>query len=177
LWLLILAAAVSALAIAGLVTGIALLSGFAPIALTLVAWFLCFKLFSRDRAPWEHTRVAIVLLIALFAYAILGISLHTDGAALAIVSLYLGYVAWRATGTYADSATRIEDSDDDDDRSHRVAGKRELRADELKQDNPLATFAALLLAVFLMLIVVSPLMHHFFPWYWRVVTTLFLGWF
>ncbi len=159
------------LAVAGVVTGIASLSGFAPIAFTLAVWFLCCKLFALDRAPWEQTRVAIVLLIACFSYTILGASLDRHGAALAVVSLYLGYIAWRETRKYADPAYNANNDEDKDEKSHQGDGNDDLRWEGLHSANPLGMFAALLLAIFLMIIVVSPLMGHFFPRYWDSVTT------
>lgn len=168
-WLLVVAVA---MAIAGIVAGIAFLTGFAPIALTLAAWLLCCKLFARDRPPWEQTRVAVVLLTGCFSYAILGASFHVrGGAAVAAVSLYLAYIVWRGTRKYADPAST------DDESVHEAAGIRAPRTtDGQNETNPLGTLAALLLALFLMIIVVSPLMGHFFPRYWHSVTAQLLDW-
>lgn len=146
------------LGIAGVLTGIAFLTGFAPIALTLAAWVLCYRLFERDHAPWEQTRVASVLLIGCFSYAILGATFHLGGAALTVISSYLGYIAWRALRKYA------------------TMGTRERRTDGRSELNPLGTFAALLLAIFLVIVVVNPVMDHLFPQYWHSVTTQFLHW-
>jgi hypothetical protein len=146
------------LAVGIIVAAFVFLTGFAPYGFTLVAWFLCVKLFALDRAPWDRTRVALALLVAWAAYG----TLYTLAAglapwtmpdaipAVAAVSLFLGYIAWRETEYIARRSPESDDS--------LTSGVNGLRL-----------LGGFLLAVLLVVNVVSPAFYHFTPSYWHTV--------
>ncbi len=146
------------LAVGIIVAAFVFLTGFAPIGFTVVAWFLCAKLFALDRAPWDRTRIALALLIAWAAYGILYMfaaglapwSLPDATAAVAAVSLFLGYIAWRETEYIARQSPESDES--------LTSGVKGLRL-----------LGGFLLAVLLVTNVVGPAFHHFTPSYWRTV--------
>ena len=145
------------LVIAGIVMYFAFFTNWAPIVFFVLLWFFCFVLFLADSPPLEKTRVAIALLIAwiadsfLYAVAVGHSNFRHFVPAIVVVSLYLGYIAWRLTSKYANPRESREGS-------------------HPEFSNPLAAVAGAMLAIFLMLYVVSPAMNHYFPSYWHSVT-------
>jgi hypothetical protein len=145
------------LGIAGGIAFFAFTTQWAPVAFALIVWFLCLTFFMGDAAPRERTRVIMALLVSWGADAFLyRLALGNDPGgfrrlvpAIVIVSIYLGYETWRMTAAYT-----------------------EVKVDwnGREQSNPMAFVAAVLLCIFLMLNVVSPLMNHMFPSYWQRVT-------
>lgn len=144
--------------------GFAFFLAFSPwalIALFAAVWFPCAMLFFADDFPWERTRVAIALLTAwladsilyVFAVGYLSRGFRHFVPSIIVVSLYIGYLAWRITAQYAKPDASKADNNN---------------------ANPMGLFAALLLAIFVMFYVVDPLMNHFFPWYWHALTALLL---
>jgi len=122
-----------------------------------------FLLFNRDTKPWDRSRVAIALLIACFLDEILfNVSKGTWPRAyrqmvpsFVVISIYAGYLAWRATAEYSDRERAGDSSILDADRHPPI----------FPGAAPLAIFGALCLAIFLWTNVEAPIINHYAPWY------------
>ena len=156
-----------------------------PVILGCLLWVLCFVFFLCDGGSLEKTRVAIALLIAwlidqyLYAVAVAHATTFRHFVpAIVVVSLYSGYLAWRVASVCAKPLQVPDDSipvrlRDLNNVIHTSSVRSDVKTAERLRDLHLkfAAFAALLLAIFLMVYVVSPLENHYFGPFWHAATS------
>lgn len=153
------------LLVAGVVGYFVFTSGWAPLGFFAVLWFLSMTLFLADVVPWERTRVAIALLSAwladwfLYRIAVVWLpgSFRHFVPGIVVVSVYIGYVVWRMTERWPQP-----------DPPEPPKGGRSL-------NKGMAALAGALLAIFVMVNVVVPVLNHYLPSYWSNVTSAFFG--
>lgn len=131
-------------------------TAWAPGGFFILTWAGCAFWLSYDKAPWHQTRAAFALLVGWLADVILyrvaltwlpGSFRHFVPAII-VVSAYLAYLVWDMTRSNVDRAAEKP---------------------EPGLWNPIAGRTAFVLAIFLLVYVEGPLLHHFFPHYWSRV--------